>query len=758
MSSDRTEHQSSEEQKQARELSLEPARPPAQVPGYKLQRFVGSGAFGEVWSATNLKTGRRVAIKFYTRRDRHDVRLLAREVEKLVVLAADRYVVQLLDVGWDEQPPYYVMEYIEHGSLEDRLRTETTIPVADAIDLFQEIATGMMHLHGKGILHCDLKPGNVLLDQDGRPRVADFGQARLSTDETPALGTLFYMAPEQADINAMPDASWDVYGLGALLFCMITGKPPYYTTELAKQIETTDKISDRLARYRETLAEAELPMDHRKVPSVDRELAEIIDRCIETNPKKRFASVQSILEALREREVNRARRPLMVLGIIGPLMLMVVVSLFGLYAFNQATMRTSAAVTDKAKESNEFAAELAASSAADQIDEYFRVVMQLSRDQEFLDKFDEVIADQDLKRMRLIIADPMLNAVDTNPEDDPIYRTRRMFIEHPLRQSLQPELEARLRDPQNEFPPAASWFVCDRYGNQIASVFPKENKTLANNYSFRSYFTGLTSDSLLSDPLIGLNVDSDQIDDESLVSIEQQVRQRNIIQNPNLSDVFRSEQSQHWKVAFSAPIRRYNEIVGVVAVTVDLGGLVDFARREHQYAMLVDGRDGKNKGAILEHPIFEEAEARAADGSVPESLATLFVNLDSISQASVFRDPVGATEEGKNLGYDHDSLVSQVNVTMDRDFAGNQTAIEYSENDLTEDRWQTGLRVLAVQDYNNVASDVNDLRSQLLNLAALALGTLILVGLSMGYIVNRLLRESRKSCTVHSRQPPIHRL
>ena len=116
---DHTEHQSKDDRRQARDLSLEPARPPAEVPGYQIQQFLGSGAFGEVWSATDLKTSRSVAIKFYTRRNRNDIRMLAREVEKLVVLEADRYVVQLLDVGWEADPPYYVMEYIEHGSLED---------------------------------------------------------------------------------------------------------------------------------------------------------------------------------------------------------------------------------------------------------------------------------------------------------------------------------------------------------------------------------------------------------------------------------------------------------------------------------------------------------------------------------------------------------------------------------------------------------------------------------------------------------------
>ena len=285
---DRTEHQSNDDRRQARDLSLEPARPPAKVPGYQIQQFLGSGAFGEVWSATDLKTSRRVAIKFYTRRNRNDIQMLAREVEKLVVLEADRYVVQLLDVGWEADPPYFVMEYIEHGSLEDRLKTGFPMQADQATSLFKEIATGMMHLHRKGVFHCDLKPGNVLLDQDGHPRVADFGQSRLSTDDTPALGTLFYMAPEQADMTAVPDASWDVYSLGCLLFSMLTGKPPYYSADLAAQIETTAAVGDRLLKYRDALYAAEKPTAHRKIAGVDRALADTIDRCIAANPKKRY--------------------------------------------------------------------------------------------------------------------------------------------------------------------------------------------------------------------------------------------------------------------------------------------------------------------------------------------------------------------------------------------------------------------------------------------------------------------------------------
>ena len=214
MTTDRTQQQSTEDALRSKQLSRKRNRPPIDVPGYSSRNFIGAGAYGEVWVAVDENTGRKVAIKFYAHRGGLDWSLLESEVEKLVFLSADRYVVQLLDVGWEAEPPYYVMEYIENGSLEDYLDREGSVPVGEAVEMFRDVATGLLHAHGKGVLHCDLKPANILLDQDNKPRLADFGQSRLSNDQTPALGTLFYMAPEQASLQAVPDARWDVYALG----------------------------------------------------------------------------------------------------------------------------------------------------------------------------------------------------------------------------------------------------------------------------------------------------------------------------------------------------------------------------------------------------------------------------------------------------------------------------------------------------------------------------------------------------------------
>src|SRR6059058_6211027 len=166
MSSDFTFQQTPADQQRSKDLSLQHTRPPAEVPGYQTQGFLGAGAYGEVWVGLDRNTGRKVAIKFYLHRKGVDWSLLSHEVEKLAFLSADRYVVQLLDVGWDAEPPYYVMEYVEHGSLEDLLVKQGQLPAAQATEIFRETAVGLMHSHGKGVLHCDLKPANVLLDQD----------------------------------------------------------------------------------------------------------------------------------------------------------------------------------------------------------------------------------------------------------------------------------------------------------------------------------------------------------------------------------------------------------------------------------------------------------------------------------------------------------------------------------------------------------------------------------------------------------------
>src|SRR6185369_7287576 len=244
-------------------LSAPRVAPPARVAGYEVVRCLGEGAFGSVWLASERNTGKQVAVKFYSHRRGIDWSLLNREVEKLAALYTSREIVGLLAVGWDADPPYYVMEYLAHGSLAKLLELGP-LPPLEAVRIATAVTQALVHAHRQNILHCDLKPANVLLDADNSPRLADFGQSRLSHEQTPALGTLFYMAPEQADLAATPDVRWDVYALGAILYTSLVGTPPHRNDDTVSKIDAASELELRLAHYRHSIRSAPPPAEHRE--------------------------------------------------------------------------------------------------------------------------------------------------------------------------------------------------------------------------------------------------------------------------------------------------------------------------------------------------------------------------------------------------------------------------------------------------------------------------------------------------------------
>jgi eukaryotic-like serine/threonine-protein kinase len=343
----------------ARSKDRSEALPRPEVPGYDMERKLGAGSYGEVWLATHKNTGRKVAIKFFSRFKGLDWPLLKREVGKLVEVVSERRVVHLLHVGWDADPPFYVMEFLSGGSLADRLEGRT-LPVRDTVAVVREVAEALVYLHGKAILHCDLKPANVLLDDRGQIRLADFGQARLSSESGPAVGTLFYMAPEQALAGARPDVRSDIYSLGALAYTMLTGKPPYSRASGSEGIATSGSTQERIERYKKLIDESPPPSEHHRVEGIDRALVAIIDRCLEKEPEKRFENVPHVLESLAVRERRATRQPLVVLGLLGPLALLAAFAGAGLWARHQAVSRATSALTEQTLENAEGYAELIA--------------------------------------------------------------------------------------------------------------------------------------------------------------------------------------------------------------------------------------------------------------------------------------------------------------------------------------------------------------------------------------------------------------
>jgi serine/threonine protein kinase len=616
-----TELQGGTARRQAQDLSLRRTQPPTHVPGYEIQKVLGVGAYGEVWVAVDRNTGRRVAIKFYSRPSGLDWSQLSREVEKLVFLSADRYVVQLLDVGWDADPPYYVMEYIERGSLDDHLRRHGPMTPLEAVAVFQDVATGLLHAHGKGVLHCDLKPANVLLDEDNKPRIADFGQARLSHEQQASLGTMFYMAPEQADLNAVPDACWDVYALGALLYTMLTGTPPYRDDETVKTLEQSSGLETRLAQYRELIEQAPRPNEHRKQAGVDPELSEIIDRCLAIDPAERFANVQSVLDALDARQRRRQRRPLMLLGAIGPVLLLSVVALVAWLGSESLMKQTEDALTQSEVSTNRFAAQYVAKAVTNQVQQRIKAVESIAAKAELRKMLEELYDDEELTKLRDRLSDPAIT-----PEQQA--ELREEYLGNEKHQQFQQYVTELINDLDQ--PEVASWFINDNQGLQLARA-PKST-TIGKNYAWRTYFSG-----------------HDQDEDSHW---RPEFPPSDTLWDTHLSAVFRSQATGRWIVAVSTCVRRgednEGDLLGVVALTIEVGRLVKLAGGKEQFAVLVDARKGPNNGLILQHPLFEQMFSK--NDKLPDRFQQLrladsqFPN--SEEQQRNYRDPLGEDEAG----------------------------------------------------------------------------------------------------------------
>ncbi|MBX9582016.1 MAG: serine/threonine protein kinase [Gemmataceae bacterium] len=585
------------DREQARSLSLRGVRPPLRVPGYEQEAFVGHGAYGEVWVAVDSNSGRKVAIKFYTRRGGTDWAALAREVEKLRYLFNDRYVVQLLKVGWEADPPYYVMEYLEHGSLEDLLR-HGPLPVADAVALFRDIAVGLVHAHNKGILHCDLKPANVLLDHDRRPHLADFGQSRLTHEMSPALGTLFYMAPEQADLKAAPDARWDVYALGAVVYRVLTGDPPHRADPGAAAVLAMGKLEDQLAAYRELIARAPPPSAHRSVVGMDPGLATILDRCLAASPRDRYPNPQAVLSALDGWQQRRVRRPLLALTAAVFAALLVVSAVIGTVLFRDAVATAREQVTDRAVEGNRFAAREVAGRLAVQFQYRWQILEHEARD----------------PQLRAWLATPVeeLKAAGAGGAIDAWLADRKARYD--------PQFDAAGR--------SAIWFADNRAGLQLGTAPPSPDHRWQYR-GYRDYFHGLGRElDIAVGPPPG------------------------VITRPHRSVVYRrkaGDADRFWTVAFSVPVwpagGSHAEPVGVLGLTLDLSGQSRTEGDREGFAVLIDTRPDATgrRGLVVRHPHLDgvPAEAEFPRHYADEVVAWADSGAARFPGEEAYTDPVG---------------------------------------------------------------------------------------------------------------------
>ncbi|MGI8437584.1 MAG: protein kinase domain-containing protein, partial [Chthoniobacterales bacterium] len=259
---------------------------------YELLEEVGRGGQGVVFRARQKSLNRIVALKVISLGPWASKAHLKRF--RLEAEAAARLehpgIVPIHEVGERDGSCYFSMKFVEGGQI-DEVALREPMPIRRAVELITKVARTVHYAHEHGILHRDIKPGNILLDAKGEPHLTDFGLARLVETESTmtrtldVLGTPSYMAPEQAmGNNAAVSSLTDIYGLGAVLYQLLTGQPPFAggaTYETIKLLLETEPRPPRLLN-----------------PKIDRDLSTICLKCLAKDPKRRYASALALAEDL----------------------------------------------------------------------------------------------------------------------------------------------------------------------------------------------------------------------------------------------------------------------------------------------------------------------------------------------------------------------------------------------------------------------------------------------------------------------------
>jgi TolB-like protein/Flp pilus assembly protein TadD/predicted Ser/Thr protein kinase len=269
-----------------------PAKTFADFGDYELLEEIGRGGQGVVYRAHQKSLNRTVALKViglgHWATEAH-LKRFRREAEAAASLEHPG-IVPIHEVGERDGSCYFSMKFVEGGQLDEVVR-RTPMSVPRAAELIAKIARTVHYAHEHGILHRDIKPGNILLDRKGEPHLTDFGLARLVETESTVtrtlevLGTPSYMAPEQAvGNNAQLTSATDVYGLGAVLYQLLTGHPPFAggtTFETIRLLLDTEPRPPRLWN-----------------PKVDRDVSTICLKCLDKGPRRRYSSALALAEDL----------------------------------------------------------------------------------------------------------------------------------------------------------------------------------------------------------------------------------------------------------------------------------------------------------------------------------------------------------------------------------------------------------------------------------------------------------------------------
>jgi RNA polymerase sigma factor (sigma-70 family) len=257
-----------------RHLAVDP-RASLRYTDYVLERLIGSGGMGKVFLARETTGGKKVAIKAIHKARQSDRRALAHFVQEAMILAKLDHpnIVRVHGLGQFPSGGYFMaMDFVDGADLQSRLN-QSPLPLATVLRITKQVAVAIQYAHDQGVVHCDLKPGNVLVDQNELVTVTDFGFAFLLADSSRMIeyglgGTWGYIAPEVLFRHSLPTPAADVYGLGMLMWTLATGKSPDDFT------------------------------DHQAVETLGSSVSSICRRCLASEPHERYRSAEEIAHAI----------------------------------------------------------------------------------------------------------------------------------------------------------------------------------------------------------------------------------------------------------------------------------------------------------------------------------------------------------------------------------------------------------------------------------------------------------------------------
>jgi serine/threonine protein kinase len=285
---------SSQAQRAARELLERPAGVPRYLPGYELIEPIGKGSMGVVFKARQLSMDRVVAVKILRKELASNAKFIEcfhREA-KIAAKLSHNNIVQAIDSGEYKGLHYFVMEYVDGTNIKQELDKGKIYSEREALQLITPVAEALDHAYRRGLVHRDVKPENIMLTADGTPKLADLGLARLSEGDPMAqaerglaVGTPYYISPEQIRGLSDIDIRADIYSLGATLYHMVTGRVPFSG---ATAVEV----------MRKHLYDALIPPDHINT-NLSSGLGEVVEKMMAKDRQHRYQTPEELLLDLR---------------------------------------------------------------------------------------------------------------------------------------------------------------------------------------------------------------------------------------------------------------------------------------------------------------------------------------------------------------------------------------------------------------------------------------------------------------------------